>query len=141
MIARASGLKTPEYICYALGDAGGCLVFGLVTSILQTYYTDVLILSPFFIMVMFVLTRVWDAVNDPIMGRICDTAPVSKHPRSPPPCLRQSSPEAAPKSTTPCGSSLQSTVVGGLSDAFARPTLSLSTDSDEPEYSRMSQFK
>ena len=46
MIARASGLKTPEYICYALGDAGGCLVFGLVTSILQTYYTDVLILSP-----------------------------------------------------------------------------------------------
>ena len=81
MIARASGLKTPEYICYALGDAGGCLVFGLVTSILQTYYTDVLILSPFFIMVMFVLTRVWDAVNDPIMGRICDTAPVSKHGR------------------------------------------------------------
>ena len=81
MIARASGLKTPEYICYALGDAGGCLVFGLVTSILQTYYTDVLILSQFFIMVMFVLTRVWDAVNDPIMGRICDTAPVSKHGR------------------------------------------------------------
>ncbi|MBP5652215.1 MAG: MFS transporter [Lachnospiraceae bacterium] len=81
MIARASGLKTPEYVCYALGDAGGCLVFGLVTSILQTYYTDVLILSPFFIMVMFVLTRVWDAVNDPIMGRICDTARVSKHGR------------------------------------------------------------
>ncbi len=81
MIQKASGLKTPEYICYALGDAGGCLVFGLVTSILQTYYTDVLILSPFFIMVMFVLTRVWDAVNDPIMGRICDTAPVSKHGR------------------------------------------------------------
>ncbi len=81
MIARVSGLKTPEYICYALGDAGGCLVFGLVTSLLQTYYTDVLILSPFFIMVMFVLTRIWDAVNDPIMGRICDTAKVSKHGR------------------------------------------------------------
>ncbi len=81
VIAKASGLKTPEYVCYALGDAGGCLVFGLVTSILQTYYTDVLILSPFFIMIMFVLTRVWDAVNDPIMGRICDTARVSKHGR------------------------------------------------------------
>ncbi len=80
-IAGASGLRTPEYVCYALGDAGGCLVFGLVTSILQTYYTDVLILSPFFIMIMFVLTRVWDAVNDPIMGRICDTAKVSKHGR------------------------------------------------------------
>lgn len=81
VIQRASGLRTAEYVCYALGDAGGCLVFGLVTSILQTYYTDVLILSPFFIMIMFVLTRVWDAVNDPIMGRICDTAKVSKHGR------------------------------------------------------------
>lgn len=77
MIAKASGLKTREYVCYALGDAGGCLVFGLVTSLLQTYYTDVLILSPLFIMLMFVAARIWDAVNDPIMGRICDTAKVS----------------------------------------------------------------
>ncbi|MBQ6414897.1 MAG: hypothetical protein IJJ65_01450 [Butyrivibrio sp.] len=37
VIQRASGLRTAEYVCYALGDAGGCLVFGLVTSILQTY--------------------------------------------------------------------------------------------------------
>ena len=81
LIARASGLKTGEFIAYALGDAGGCLVFGLVTSLLQTYYTDVLVLSPLFIMVMFVLARVWDAVNDPIMGRICDTARVTKYGR------------------------------------------------------------
>lgn len=80
-IKQASGLKTGEYIAYAMGDAGGCMVFALVTSILQTYYTDVLILSPLFIMVMFVLARVWDAVNDPIMGRICDTVKVTKHGR------------------------------------------------------------
>lgn len=80
-IKKASGLKTGEYIAYGLGDAGGCMVFGLVTSILQTFYTDVLILSPMFIMVMFVCARLWDAVNDPMMGRICDVAKVSKHGR------------------------------------------------------------
>ena len=78
MIAQASGLKTKEYTAYALGDAGGCLAFSLVTSILQTYYTDVLILSPMFIMVMLVVARIWDAINDPIMGRICDTVKVSR---------------------------------------------------------------
>ncbi len=78
LIKKASGLKTPEYVAYALGDAGGCLVFGLVTSLLQTYYTDVLILSPLFIMIMFVAARIWDAINDPMMGRICDTARVTR---------------------------------------------------------------
>lgn len=72
-IARTSGLKAKDYIGYAMGDAAGCLVFSLVTSILQKYYTDIFNLSPLFIMFMFVGARVWDAVNDPIMGRICDT--------------------------------------------------------------------
>ena len=80
-IKKASGLKTKEYLAYGMGDAGGCMVFGLVTSILQTYYTDVLILSPLFIMIMFVVARLWDAINDPIMGRICDVAKVTKHGR------------------------------------------------------------
>ena len=77
-IARASGLKGKDYVAYALGDTGCCLVFGLVTTLLQRYYTDVLLLNPLFIMLMFVVARVWDAVNDPIMGRICDTMKVSK---------------------------------------------------------------
>ena len=34
-IARTSGLKAKDYIGYALVDAAGCLVFSLVTSILQ----------------------------------------------------------------------------------------------------------
>lgn len=77
-IAKASGLKTKDYVAYAFGDTGCCLVFGLVTTLLQRYYTDVLLLHPLFIMLMFVIARVWDAVNDPIMGRICDTMKLSK---------------------------------------------------------------
>ncbi len=77
-IARTSGLKLPDYIGYALGDVACCCVFGLVTSLLQKFYTDIFGLSPLFIMLMMVGARVWDAINDPIMGRIADTIKVSK---------------------------------------------------------------
>ena len=72
-IARTSGLRTKDYVGYGLVDAAGCLIFSLVTTLLQKYYTDVLHLGPLFIMLMFMAARVWDAINDPIMGRIADT--------------------------------------------------------------------
>ncbi len=77
-IARTSGLKAKDYLGYAMVDAAGCLVFSLVTTLLQKFYTDIFHLSPLFIMLMFVAARLWDAVNDPIMGRICDTVRPSR---------------------------------------------------------------
>ena len=77
-IARTSGLATKDYIGYAMGDTAACLVFGLVTSFLQKFYTDIFFLDPLFIMLMFIGARVWDAINDPIMGRITDTIKLSK---------------------------------------------------------------
>ena len=80
-IARTSGLKLRDYLGYALVDAAGCLIFSLVTTLLQKYYTDILHLSPLFIMLMFIAARIWDAINDPIMGRIADTVQPSKYGR------------------------------------------------------------
>lgn len=80
-ISRTSGLKAKDYIGYAMGDAAGCLVFSLVTSLLQKFYTDVFHIGPLFIMIMFVGARIWDAINDPIMGRICDTVKPCKYGR------------------------------------------------------------
>lgn len=77
-ISRTSGLKSKDYIGYAMGDTACCLVFGLVTSFLQKFYTDIFSLSPLFIMLMFIGARVWDAINDPVMGRLCDTIKLSK---------------------------------------------------------------
>ncbi len=71
-ISQTSGLQGKDYIGYALGDFAGCLCFSTVTTILQKYYTDILGLTPLFIMIMFIVARVWDAINDPIMGRIVD---------------------------------------------------------------------
>lgn len=80
-IARTSGLKTKDYLGYGMIDAAGCLIFSLVTTLLQKYYTDILHLSPLFIMLMFIGARIWDAINDPIMGRIADTAKPGKYGR------------------------------------------------------------
>lgn len=45
--------------------------------VLAKFYTDIFSLSPLFIMLMFIGARVWDAINDPVMGRLCDTIKLS----------------------------------------------------------------
>ena len=60
---------------YAFGDLASCLVFGLTQSVLNKYYTDVLEISVLHVMIMTIIARIWDAVNDPIWGRIIDRAP------------------------------------------------------------------
>ena len=52
LISKTSGLKVKDYVGYALGDAAGCLVFSLITSLLQKFYTDIFLLHPMFIMLM-----------------------------------------------------------------------------------------
>ena len=73
-IARTSGITMKDKVGYAMGDFASLLVFGLVQSVLQKYYTDVLQLSIVSVLIMFVVARVWDAVNDPLWGRIIDSA-------------------------------------------------------------------
>ena len=73
-IARTSGITMKDKIGYAMGDFASLLVFGLVQSVLQKYYTDVLQISIVSVLIMFVVARVWDAINDPLWGRIIDGA-------------------------------------------------------------------
>ena len=74
-ISRTSGIDTRDKIGYAMGDLASLLVFGLVQSVLQKYYMDVLGIGVVSIMVMFIIARVWDAINDPLWGRIIDRIP------------------------------------------------------------------
>ena len=77
-ISRTSGIRTKDKIGYAMGDFGSLLVFGLVQSVLQRYYTDILQINIVSIMTMMVVARIWDAINDPIWGRIIDGAQPGK---------------------------------------------------------------
>ena len=77
-IARTSGIKARDKIGYAMGDVASCLVFGLTQSILNKYYTDVLQVSVLSVMIMTIVARIWDAINDPIWGRLIDGAKPKK---------------------------------------------------------------
>ena len=73
-ISRTSGIGIKDKLGYAFGDLASCLVFGLTQSVLNKYYTDVLEISVLHVLIMTVIARIWDAINDPIWGRIIDRA-------------------------------------------------------------------
>ncbi|SNY99576.1 MFS transporter [Flagellimonas pacifica] len=61
-----------EKIGYGLGDFASSMFWKLFSMFLMIYYTDVFGLTPASVGLMFLLTRIWDSINDPLMGIICD---------------------------------------------------------------------
>ncbi len=66
------GLRFTEYCGYALGDTASNLFFQTFNIFLTYYYVDVWGILPGAIVTMMFLVRLWDAVNDPMMGLIAD---------------------------------------------------------------------
>ena len=62
------GIKFKDKVGYALGDAGGLLTFSLIGAFQNKFYTDVLGISPGKILVLILVARIWDAINDPLWG-------------------------------------------------------------------------
>ena len=65
-------LSLREKIAYGLGDFASSMFWKLFSMFLLFFYTDVFGISAAAVGTMFLVTRVWDAANDPIMGIICD---------------------------------------------------------------------
>jgi GPH family glycoside/pentoside/hexuronide:cation symporter len=65
-------LSVKEKLGYGLGDTASNIFFQFVNIFLLYYYTDVFGLSPAAVGTLFVVTRFWDAINDPLMGAIAD---------------------------------------------------------------------
>ena len=57
---------------YAMGDLGGCMTFALLGSFLTPYYTEVAGMSTASVAAMYLVLKIWDAVNDPLMGSWMD---------------------------------------------------------------------
>jgi GPH family glycoside/pentoside/hexuronide:cation symporter len=65
-------LSVREKIGFGLGDTASNLFFQTSIYFLLYFYTDVFGISAVAIGTMFLVTRIWDAVNDPMMGAIAD---------------------------------------------------------------------
>lgn len=65
-------VKLKEKIGYGFGDAASSMFWKIFTFYLAIFYTDVFGISAAAAGTMFLVTRIWDTANDPIMGVICD---------------------------------------------------------------------
>lgn len=71
-MAKTRQVSFLERVSYGLGDTASNLTFTFVNVFLMIYYTDVVGLSPVAVGTLFLVARIWDAINDPIMGIIID---------------------------------------------------------------------
>ena len=60
------------YLGFGVGAIGMDLSYGLFNSFLTNYLTDVLLINSTFLLIVPVVARIWDGINDPMMGVIVD---------------------------------------------------------------------
>lgn len=65
-------LSLGERLGYGVGDLGSNVVWGMTTAFLLFFYTDVFGLTAAAVGTLFVVARLFDAINDPIMGVITE---------------------------------------------------------------------
>ncbi len=65
-------LSAGRKLCFGVGALGKDLCYAMISTFLMIYFTDTVGLAPFFVGNLFLVARVWDAVNDPIMGFMVD---------------------------------------------------------------------
>ena len=65
-------LSIKEKIGYGLGDTASNFYFQMFINFLLFFYTDVFGIPAAAAGTMFLVTRIWDTVNDPLMGVIAD---------------------------------------------------------------------
>jgi GPH family glycoside/pentoside/hexuronide:cation symporter len=72
MEAQTQKLSIVEKVGYSLGDCAANFIFQTVMMFLLFFYTDVMGISPAIAGIIFLITRIFDAINDPMMGAISD---------------------------------------------------------------------
>ncbi|MDY3617584.1 MFS transporter [Agathobaculum sp.] len=65
-------IGTGEKMAYGFWGFGSDLVFQTITIYLTFFYTDIFGITPAQVTVLFLAARVWDAINDPLMGAIVE---------------------------------------------------------------------
>lgn len=57
---------------FGIGALGKDLCYAIISYFLMIYFTDTVGLTPLFVGNLFLVARIWDAFNDPMMGFVVD---------------------------------------------------------------------
>lgn len=69
---NSNHLRFTEKLGYGLGDTASNFFFQVFNIFLLYYYTDIFGIDPALVGVMFIVTKVVDAISDPVMGLVAD---------------------------------------------------------------------
>lgn len=70
--AKIKKASKAAVICYGLGDLASQFIWTYVGSYLTIFYTDIVGFTPAVVTAIMLIARVWDAINDPMMGSIAE---------------------------------------------------------------------
>nr|WP_238320031.1 glycoside-pentoside-hexuronide (GPH):cation symporter [Porphyromonas macacae] len=70
--AQTNKVPLISKIAYGFGDVGCNFSWSFVVSFLMIFYTDVFGISMTAVATLILVSRVWDAINDPIIGNLSD---------------------------------------------------------------------
>ena len=59
-------------VSYSLGEVACQMSWYMINTYLMAFYTDVVTLSAGAISMIMLIARIWDTINDPMMGNIAD---------------------------------------------------------------------
>ncbi len=65
-------LGKKEKAAYGFAAAASYMISAITQSYLMYFFTDIALLSAGFVMALMIVARIWDAINDPIMGIIIE---------------------------------------------------------------------
>ena len=65
-------VSNKEFYMYCVGGAGQGMIYAIMSSYISDFYTNVMQLPLIFVLLLMLLARVWDAINDPMMGMLVD---------------------------------------------------------------------
>lgn len=69
---------TKRNVAYLFINIGNIPIMTIVSSFLAVYYVDVLRMNEYAVGTMFLIARIFDGINDPIIGEIIDRIPGNK---------------------------------------------------------------
>ncbi|HPG42125.1 MAG TPA: MFS transporter [bacterium] len=72
MSTETQKLSLREKLCFGFGDLASVLYWQTFMLYFTYFYTDVFIIPAAVAGTMFLISRVWDGVNDPLMGMLAD---------------------------------------------------------------------
>lgn len=72
MQTKTNFIPKKEFWMFGIAGLGQGMIYAIMSSYISDFYISVARLSPMFVFFLMLFARIWDSVNDPIMGVVVD---------------------------------------------------------------------